>query len=159
MGYAIINNHLAAFKSQAENGANIYLRYGTLENGEAAFKVVGTYIGRGAVSKHSFAILDNEPLYLTDGGVHALTPRDNTSERNSELRSYYINGHDGAGLLGEDFSKAYACVHNGLYILCFGENAYLLDGSQSSEGTLNSTLRGNLRVQVDKYPCKGYVGV
>lgn len=132
MGYAIINNSLAAFKSASEQQANIYLRTGTLMDGEPAFTVVGTYLGAGAISKHSFAILDTEPLYLTASGIHALTPRDNTSERNSELRSHFINGHDGSALLGEDASKAYAAIWNGFYVIAFGENAYLLDGTQSS---------------------------
>lgn len=132
MGYAIINNSLAAFKSSGESQANIYLRYGQIVNDEAAFTVSGTYMGAGAVSKHSFAVLDSEPLYLTASGVHALTPRDNTSERSSELRSHFINGHDGSALLGEDPAKAFACVWNGFYVISFGENTYLLDGTQAS---------------------------
>lgn len=132
MGYGIMDNHLAAFKSESENGANIYIRYGNLVNDEAAFQVTGTYLGAGAVAQHSFAIADNEPLYLTASGVHALTPRDNTSERSSELRSYFINGHDDNGLLSETLKDGYACTWNGFYILCFGEKAYLLDSTQSS---------------------------
>ena len=128
MGYAIINNHLAAYKDVAEPERAVILRTGTMgEDGEAQFVLTGTMAGPGIMSRWSCANLENEPLALTVQGVYALSPSDVTGERYTQNRSFYA---DGALLKLANLQEAVACVFNGMYWLCNGAQAYILDGLQ-----------------------------
>ena len=144
VGYSIINDRLAAHKDEMEEDRNVVLREGNITNNEATFKIVNSLQGAGAVAKHSFAYLSNEPLFLTNLGVYAITPQDITGEKYSQNRSFFLNGK----LLNEpDLSDAYACVYKDLYWLCLNNVAYILDGLQP--------------VQTDKsmpYATRQYVG-
>lgn len=128
MNYSIVNEYLVTHKDAAENDANAVLRKGTLIDNKAVFTLEGSYQTSGAIAKHAFATLENEPMYVTtDKNISAITPSDVLGERFSQERSYYIT----KALEQEtSLSSAYACVYERFYILAVGSNIYLLDGSQ-----------------------------
>ena len=144
VGYSIINDRLAAHKDSMEDDRNVILREGDITDNEPTFKIVNTLQGAGAVAPYSFAYLANEPLFLTDLGIYAITPQDITGEKYSQNRSFFLNGK----LLEEpNMSEAYACVFKDLYWLCLNNVAYILDGLQP--------------IQTDKslpYATRQYVG-
>ena len=81
MGYSIINSCLAAHKDRGEDGRNIFLRRGDLENGAAAFPITNVLQGQGAISSFTFAYLSGEPgseflplllLMLLGNGMHRI---------------------------------------------------------------------------------------
>ena len=65
VGYSVINDRLAAHKSEAEEGRNIILRKGELVEDKPTFPVIGSLIGRGALGKFGFGYLGSDPLFLT----------------------------------------------------------------------------------------------
>lgn len=128
MGYSIINNYLAAHKDGLDADRSVIIRSGTLVEGDAAFPIVNSLQGPGAIAKWSFANLGIEPLFVTDSGVYAITTSDVSGERYSQHRSYYC---DGALLKEDELKDGYACVYNDMYWYCVGGRAYLLDGTQA----------------------------
>lgn len=134
VGYSIVNNLLATHKDAAERDRSVILRQGNLVDSRPAFPVVNTLQGPGALAKHSFAYLGNEPAFLTPLGIYAITPSDLNGERYSQNRSYFINGKLCVEPGRED---AFAFVYKDLYWLCLGDHAYILDGLQSLGRTAN----------------------
>lgn len=132
VGYSIINDRLAAHKSDAEEGRNVILRKGELnEKGDdATFPITGTLSGRGALGSHAFGYLGSEPLFLTDIGIMAITAADLTGEKYSQSRSYYI---DNALTAEQNLSDAFAYIWRDFYLISTGTGrVYLLDGLQKS---------------------------
>lgn len=128
MGYSIIENRIAAHKDENETDRNVIIRQGNLVDNEPAFPVTNTIQGPGAIAKYSFAYCANEPMFLTNLGIYAITPSDIVGERFSQNRSYYMNGK----LLAEaEKGDAYACVYKDMYWLCLNGVAYVLDGQQN----------------------------
>jgi len=129
VGYSIVSDCLATHKAGEDSNANIILRQGTIMDNEPCFPVVGTYPSGGAVSSYSFGILDNEPVYLSEDGISAITPSDVLGERFSQIRSYFLNGK----LLSEEnMTGASAVSYKGFYMLLLNEKMYILDGLQSA---------------------------
>lgn len=128
MGYSIIENRIAAHKDERETDRNVVIRQGNLVDSEPAFPITNTIQGPGAIAKYSFAYCANEPVFLTNLGIYAITPSDIVGERFSQNRSYYMNGK----LLDEaNKADAYACVYKDMYWLCLNGVAYILDGQQN----------------------------
>ena len=130
VGYSVINDRLAAHKSEAEEGRNIILRKGELVEDKPTFPVIGSLIGRGALGKFGFGYLGSDPLFLTDLGVMAITAADITGEKYSQNRSFYINEELTAE---EKLADAFAFVWRDFYLLSMGTGrVYLLDGLQKA---------------------------
>lgn len=130
VGYIIINDRLAVLKSDAEEGRNVILRKGEIENDEAVFPIIGTLSGRGALGSHAFGHLGSEPLFLTDIGIMAITAADLTGEKYSQSRSYYI---DNVLTAEKGLEDAFAYVWRDFYLISTGSGrVYLLDGLQKS---------------------------
>lgn len=130
VGYSVINDRLAAHKSEAEEGRNIILRKGELVEDKPTFPIIGSLIGRGALGKFGFGYLGSDPLFLTDLGVMAITAADITGEKYSQNRSFYINE---ALTAEEKLADAFAFVWRDFYLLSMGTGrVYLLDGLQKS---------------------------
>lgn len=130
VGYSVINDRLAAHKSEAEEGRNIILRKGELVEDKPTFPIIGSLIGRGALGKYGFGYLGSDPLFLTDLGVMAITAADITGEKYSQNRSFYINE---ALTAEEKLADAFAFVWRDFYLLSMGTGrVYLLDGLQKA---------------------------
>ena len=141
VGYAIVNNYLAAFKDGFDTSQSVFIREGdlvvkstkigsdTFETTEPAFKLINTLQGHGVEAPYAFAYLANEPVFLTKGGIYAITAQDITGEKYSQNRSFYLNG----ALTKEDhMENAVATVFNDMYILALNEKLYILDGLQAT---------------------------
>lgn len=130
VGYSIINDRLAAHKSDAEEGRNVILRKGEMGEKDATFPIIGTLTGRGALGSHTFGYLGSEPLFLTDIGIMAITAADLTGEKYSQSRSYYI---DNALTAEKGLADACAYIWRDFYLISTGGGrVYLLDGLQKS---------------------------
>ena len=130
VGYIIINDRLAVLKSNAEEGRNVILRKGEIEEDEAVFPIIGTLSGRGALGSHAFGYLGSEPLFLTDIGIMAITAADLTGEKYSQSRSYFIDNELTAE---KNLADAFAYVWRDFYLISTGTGrVYLLDGLQKS---------------------------
>lgn len=128
IGYSIINDCLVTHKDTSENDSNANIRKGDFENNAAVFKSTGSFMASGALAKHAFASINNEPLYLTlEKNISAITPSDVIGERFSQERSYYIS----SALAKEtELENAYATVFNGFYMLAVRDKIYILDSTQ-----------------------------
>lgn len=130
VGYAILGNALAAFLDGATDGRNVVVRLGSLnERGEALFSISNTLIGENAVAKDSFVHAGNEPLFLTEKGVYAITAAELTGEKISQERSYYI-GSAIQSAMGK--SEAIGIAYRDFYVLSLDRTLYLLDLQQKT---------------------------
>lgn len=132
MGYSIVNDYLVTHKTREENDENASLRAGEIVSGKAVFTIQGSYPASGALSKHAFAELGVEPVYLTvKKDISAITPSDLLGERYSQERSYYIS----EALKAEDdtdLANAFGYTFNDFYYLSVGSKVYILDSLQFS---------------------------
>lgn len=129
MGYAIINNYLAAFKGEGELHQNVVIRQGNLTDSKPSFPLVNTLQGESAIAKHSFQYLATEPIFLTRSGIMSITAQDITAEKYTQDRSFYLNGK----LLQEDMDdlqNATSVIYNDMYFLAVNNQLYILDGIQ-----------------------------
>lgn len=134
VGYAIVNNYLAAFKDGFDTSQSVFIREGDLivddnKVSQPAFKLINTLQGHGVVAPYAFAYLANEPVFLTKAGIYAITAQDITGEKYSQNRSFYLNGKLTKELNLED---AVATVFNDMYVLAVNNQLYILDGLQAT---------------------------
>ena len=130
IGYAVLSNTLAAFLEDSDDGRNVMVRQGSLDDdGEAVFKITNTLIGESAVARHSFAYMGKEPLFLTHAGVYAITAEELTGEKYSQERSFFIRSALREAATSFD---AFACVYRDFYVLALDGDLYLLDGQQKT---------------------------
>lgn len=131
IGYSLVGNYLAAHKRGGEDGRNVIMRHGTMEatddgkSTQAAFPIVNTVQGAGAVGRFNFAYL-NESLFATKLGIYAVTAQDITGEKYTQGRSFYIDG----ALAGENLENSYAIAWKDFYVLATDKRIYLLDSLQ-----------------------------
>ena len=141
VGYAIVNNYLAAFKDGFDTSQSVFIREGDLVTEERkignetyqvskpAFKLINTLQGHGVVAPYAFGYLTQEPLFLTKSGIYAITAQDITGEKYSQNRSFYLNG---SLTKEEHLENAVATVFNDMYILAVNNRLYILDGLQAT---------------------------
>lgn len=138
-GYQVLgDSSLAIFKEYSVQEPSVYIRSGTDTNliqGDdgtlsiqtGGYFTSGKYMSKGVIASKSIAVLQSDPMVLTQDGVCALTIDANTSSisnrvfrERSRLIDNIINNHTGR----ED---AVAYVHNGKYYLCIGSDVYIAD--------------------------------
>ncbi len=136
LGYSLIGDSLAAHKSG--DSGSVWVR--TAETKELtdalgnsrqvmAFCTGSVISGYGGVAKNSFAVLGDEPLFLTAQGVFALTASELTGVRYQQRRSWYIDPQ----LCREpELARAQAVVWNDFYLLAVNGHIWCLDGLQKS---------------------------
>lgn len=130
VGYAVLNNTLAAFIDGSTDGRNVVVRTGSLDSsGEALFRITNTLIGENAVARDSFAFGGKEPLFLTERGVYAITAEELTGEKYSQERSYYIGSAIQESAGRED---AFAVIYRDFYVMALNGTLYLLDLQQKT---------------------------
>lgn len=129
MGYSVVADRLAAHKEDSEDGRNVVVRSGVMQDGEPAFPIVSTLQGEGCVSQWGCAYLGREPLFVTKRGIFAITAEDITGEKYSQNRSSFLNPK----LIEEDLSGSFAFVYHDFYwLFCPSGRVYLLDALQKS---------------------------
>ena len=141
MGYHRLGEFLAVVKEENQQDSTIFLRSAQMNNtssssghssASAVFPLQQGVAGVGAVSPYAFAVLKDEPLFLSRTGVYAITSNVITAERTLRGRSYFID----AQLTKEPGLKnACAVEWNGYYVLAVNGKAYILDGNSTKENT------------------------
>ena len=142
VGYALVNNYLAAFKDGFDESQSVFIREGDLvvtqhtyaggesyETSDPAFKLINTLQGNGVVAPYAFGYLTTEPLFLTKSGIYAITAQDITGEKYSQNRSFYLNG---ALTKESGLENAVATTFNDMYVLAVNNQLYILDGLQAT---------------------------
>ena len=130
MGYQKLGKYQVIVKEDNQQDSTVFQRWGELnEDGTVTFRVEQGIAGIGAISKHCFGVLGDEPLFLSRQGVQAITSNTITAERTIRNRSFFVD----ALLTTENgLDKAVACVWNDFYVLCVNGVAYVLDGKNKS---------------------------
>lgn len=131
VGYSHIGNALAVHKEDNEQDQTIFLVTGSYdEQNGYQFAISGSVAGVGAISKHCFARLGTEPMFLSREGVFALTTQYLTAEKYAQNRSWYVNEK----LTKEPhLADATAIVYNGYYYLAVGDGkVYVADSRQKA---------------------------
>ncbi len=138
MGYHKVAGYLAIVKERTQQDTTVFLRSGSLDSdGEVVWEVKPGIVGIGAVSKHSFIVLNDDPLFLSDRGIYSITNSSITYERTLQNRSYNVD----AKLTEEKgLENAVAVEHNGLYILAVNDVCYVLDGKKTISGRVSSSF-------------------
>lgn len=136
MGYHKVAGYLAIIKEKTQQDTTIFLRSGSLDgNGEVIWEIKPGIVGYGAVSKNSFVVLNDDPLFLSERGVYSITNSSITYERTLQNRSYNVD----AKLTEESgLENAVAVEHNGMYILAVNGVCYVLDGKKTIGGKTSS---------------------
>ena len=138
MGYLKLGDNLGIVKEGNGQDTSLFLREVSNNNGKALFTVKGGISGVGAISKNCFAVLGDEPLFLSDRGIYAVASSVITSEKILANRSYQID----ARLTKEkNLKNAVACVWKDFYIISVNGNCYVMDSRQivaAREGEKNS---------------------
>ena len=138
MGYLKLGEYLGIVKEGNGQDTSLFLRQAVDSNGRAVFTVKGGISGVGAVSKNCFALLGDEPLFLSERGVYAVANSMISSEKVLANRSCQID----AKLTRETgLENAVACVWKGFYILSVNGRCYVLDSRQivaAKDGEKNS---------------------
>jgi hypothetical protein len=130
MNYSIVSDFLVTHKDNAENDDNTNLRKGQLIDGKVVFLSQGSYQTSGALSRYSFANLENEPLYVTsEKNISSVTPSTVLGERYSQERSYYIT----RALEKEpNIENSFGFAFDKFYFLACSNTIYVLDSLQYS---------------------------
>ena len=127
MGYARVGEYLAIIKEDNDQDNTVFFRSASLSGTDVVFPMKQAIVGIGMVAKGTVATVDDEPLFLSRAGVHAITSNNLTAERTVQNRSWFVDN-----VLKEEpyIQNAVATSWNNQYILCVNGNAYVLDGNQ-----------------------------
>lgn len=146
MGFMPVNSYLGVIKEANDRETTLYFISQTTltdskqtvdSNGNTdtttsvryEYKVEPAASGIGAISRDTFCILADEPLFLSSQGVHGIVSNTTTSEKAIRKRSLYLNGK----LLDEsNLENAVACIYKGYYVLVVNSHAYILDSRQKT---------------------------
>jgi hypothetical protein len=128
VGYLRVGEYLAVVKEENHREASVYFRRDVADDeGGPMFTKQQAISGIGAVSRHGFASLCGDPLFLSRHGIFAVGANAVTGEHRAENRSVFV---DCAIKAQRGLENAVCAVWEGLYILCVNANAYILDSTQ-----------------------------
>jgi len=128
IGYSTLGDRLAAHKDDG----TIYIRSAVTDENNMyrqMFPVTSVIRGPRSIAPHSHAVLNNEPLFLTENGIYAITSADLTAEKYAQRRSLYL---DGALLKEPSLSESFALVYRNYYLLAVDDRVYVLDGTTAT---------------------------
>ena len=93
MGYCRLGDSLGIVKADNGKDSTVFVRSATTDDdGQAVFPLKQAIAGVGAIARQSFGQLLDEPLFLSDTGIFAVTTNVVTSEKICQNRSFYIDG-------------------------------------------------------------------
>jgi hypothetical protein len=128
VGYTKYTNYQMAVKRTSQTQGTVYKRKGSINSsGEVEFTLETGISGLGAIGKHTFANLIDEPLFLTTQGIYAISTFNILSENVMRNRSFFVDNR----LIKEpNLENAIACEYKGLYMLFINSHVYVLDSKQ-----------------------------
>lgn len=155
MGFLPIGNELAVIKSENENShSTIYLIYdksitstsvsSSAEDGtnvtkttqESTYAIKRIASANGAVSHSGFAVLGDEPLFLSSQGVFGIVSTNTTEDRVVRNRSRFVDKR----LLAEpNLDRALMFVHKDYLYVFVNSNAYVFDARHKTGDPNNNT--------------------
>lgn len=125
LGYNNFGSYQSIHCEKSGIDPTIYLRSNSLDAaGEIIFPLQSGISGMSSLSKKTFATLQDEPIWLSEYGVHALTSTAITEVNHAKDRGYYVNKDI---LAQPNKNKAVGFVYNNKYYLFVGSNAYVAD--------------------------------
>lgn len=133
MGYLKQYDSLMVVKDDNNQDAEIFLRTAEMqEDGSVIFPLKQGIKGVGAISRHAFATLRDDPLFLAREGVFGISSTSVQLERNIQDRSFFVNN-----VLSKEpnLNEAVATIWNGYYVLCVNNRAYVADSRHRSSRT------------------------
>lgn len=132
MGYHKLGDYQMIIKENSQQDSTIFQRQGGIQSdGSVVFSLRQGITGLGAISKYCFNTLIDEPLFLTDRGVYAITSSNILAERTIKNRSYFVDNK----LLQENLSNACSVAWQGYYIIAIDGRAYVLDSRNKAYRT------------------------
>lgn len=130
MGYARQYDTQIVIKEGNGQDATQWLRTFALdENSRPVYAVAQGAVGMGALSRDTFAVLGDSPLFLSDAGVCAVAGTAVSQQRSVQNRSQLINRKL---KMDADENACAAVVGNKYYLSC-GGHVYVADGAQAYE--------------------------
>lgn len=131
-GYLKIGKEVAIIKESSGQDTAIFMRTGSLDDdGRALFRVEPGIAGVGAVSKNTFGLLNDDPLFLNETGVYAICPTYLNYDRVVRSRSRFV---DPQLRNEENLENAVSCVWNGCWLVAVNGRVYVLDGRKKYAG-------------------------
>lgn len=125
MGYSRLGEYLVVHKHKYLDQPTVLLRSADLDaDNEIIFPTKIGVSGVDALSIGSFATLRDDPLWLSEFGVTALTTSNITGVQYSQDRGFYIRDR----LLNEqNLDKSISFVWDNKYFLCINNHVYVAD--------------------------------
>lgn len=160
VGFLNLGEYLAIVKESTAYDSTVFMVYQTSYSSKSVsitdgnrttsettqvhtFAVKRATAGTGAISNHAFAVLNDEPLFLSPSGVVGVVSTNLTSEKIVRNRSYFVDKK----LLSEgDLENAVATVWNNYYVCVINGHAYILDGRHKT-----SDYNGNTNYRYEAY--------
>lgn len=126
MGYASMRERLFVFK-EANPFCTVFVRTPIEIGDEVQHQVMSVSSCVGTIAHSTIMPMSDEILTLTSSGVFGLSDINTSGKEVLRERSHFVNGK----LLSKSgLGSAVACVWRGMYLLCVGEEVYILDGRQ-----------------------------
>jgi len=128
VGYMRYGEDLAILKQASDQDATIFLRKGTLtEDAKPFFTLKESVAGVGALTPHCMTNLRDDPVFLSEEGVFALSTSSITGWRGAQARSELVNNR----LRGEaNLEDAVAVEFGGYLHLAVNGHVYVADAAQ-----------------------------
>lgn len=135
MGYCKIGEYLGIIKESNSQDSTIFLRWHEQQTNsegvtETVYRKKQGVVGVGAVSRQAIGMLLDEPLFLSEQGVFALTSNAVTFERTVQNRSSYL---DFKLTKEPNLSEAVSAEWQGYFVVCVNGHAYVLDSRQPTQ--------------------------
>ena len=132
MGYCKIGEYLGIIKESNSQDSTVFLRWSEAQqksdgSAETVYRKKQGVVGVGAVARRAIGTLRDEPLFLSEQGIFALTSNAVTFERTAQNRSEYLDFK----LTREPGRDKAVCAEWGAYFLvCVNGRCYVLDSRQ-----------------------------
>ena len=150
MGYMKMGENLGIIKADNGQDTAMFLRsVSGDDDGKALFTLSTGISGIGAVSKHCFAVMNDEPLFLSSRGVFAVTSSVITSQKMLVNRSFQV---DPLLCAETELKNAVGCIWKDFYIVSVNGNCYVFDSRQivsAQNGEKNSRYEAYFWNNVD----------
>lgn len=136
MGYIKQYDAMVVLKEQQSGQTGLFLRTAELtEDGSAIFPVKEGLSGVGAISRHAFASLQSDQVFLSAGGVMGLESNAITNQRTVQLRSWFINPKL---TRSHNLQEAVAAVWGRFYVLSVDGVCYVANMESTNQNPTGS---------------------
>ena len=126
MGYAKLGNTLAIIKESNSQDSTIFFRNAVMYENRVIFTVKQSIVGVGLIAKNCVGTIDDEPVFLSENGVYAITKNNLTAGDTVQNRSWFINR---ALTKEKDLKNAVVVTYKNRFMISINGNVYILDGN------------------------------